>query len=191
VATRHLTLLALGVGLGSSASNALTAFLVLSGVEAGLSEAASGLLLTLGSVVGIAVRLGAGARADRRAGSALSTIVTMFGIASASFLLLALETRWVFVVATPLAFATAYAWAGLFHLAVVRSNPSAPGAATGIAMTGTLAGAVVGPVVFGAVVEAGSFRAAWFMGAAFLAAAAVIVASARRHFVEQVPVRPS
>ena len=55
--------------------------------------------------------------------------------------------------AGPLAFATGWAWPGLFNLAVVRVNPSAPGAATGITQTGTYLGAVVGPVLFGVVAE--------------------------------------
>ena len=185
VATRHLALLAVGVGLGSSASNALSAFLVRGGVEAGLPESAAAILLTVGSVLGIGVRLAAGARADRRPGHALGTMVALFAAASASFVLLAFEVDWLFVIATPLAFATGYAWPGLFHLAVVRSNPSAPGAATGIAMTGTLAGAVTGPVLFGLVADNVSFTAAWLVGAGLLAGACVIVAVASRHVHER------
>jgi len=191
VATRYLMVLALGVGLGSAASNALSAFLVLSAVDTGLGEGTAGVLLTVGSIAGIVVRLVAGARADRVGGSALATISVMFLLASGAYALLATGVGWVFVLATPLAFATAYAWPGLFHLAVVRSNPSAPGAATGIAMTGTLAGAVSGPIVFGAVVEAGGFTWAWLVGATFLLVAAVVVGSVRHHVREQLPTRPA
>jgi predicted MFS family arabinose efflux permease len=184
VATRHLALLAVGVGLGSSASNALSAFVVRGGVEAGLAESAAAGLLTIGSVLGIGVRLLAGKRADAHPGHALRTMVLLFAAASGSFVLLSFETQWVFVIATPLAFATAYAWPGLFHLAVIRSNPSAPGTATGIAMTGTLAGAVAGPVVFGLAADHISFTAAWLLGATFLLGACVIVAVASRHVHE-------
>ena len=180
VPTRHLALLAVGVGLGSSASNALSAFLVLSGVRAGLGEGQAGLMLTLGSIAGMGVRLLVGARADRYPGTALTAMASMFAVASVSFVMLATEVELLFLVGTPLAFATAYAWPGLFHLAVVRSNPSAPGAATGLAMTGTLTGAVLGPIVFGVIVGGGSYTAAWLTGAAFLVAAAVIVAICTR-----------
>jgi MFS family permease len=180
VPTRHLLLLAIGVGFGSSASGALSAFLVLSGVAAGLSEAVSGLLLTVGSLAGIGVRLLVGARADRYPGRTLAAMAVMFGIASLSFVLLATGEEALFFVATPLAFATAYAWPGLFHLAVVRTNPSAPGAATGIAMTGTLSGAVAGPVIFGAIAGQGSYGAAWLLGAGFLVAAALVVGLSSR-----------
>lgn len=175
VPARHLLLLAVGVGFGSSASNSLSAFLVLSGVEAGLGEGQAGIMLTVGSIAGLAVRLLVGARADRYPGTALTAMASMFAVASVSFVLIATEVQALFVLGTPLAFATAYAWPGLFHLAVVRSNPSAPGAATGLAMTGTLSGAVLGPIVFGAIVASGSYTAAWLTGAGFLVAAAVIV----------------
>jgi MFS family permease len=180
VAVAALTVLAIGVGLGSAASNALSAFLVRGGVEADLSENAAAGLLVVGSILGIAVRLLFGIGADRRPRHTLPFISALFAMASVSFALLAFETAWLFVIATPIAFATAYAWPGLFHLAVVRSNPSAPGAATGIAMTGTLGGAVLGPLVFGALAEATSFTVAWSFGAGLLVLASVIVALAGR-----------
>lgn len=184
VPTRDLAILAVGVGLGSSASNALGAFLVLSGVEAGMGEATAGLLLTLGSIAGIGVRLLVGLRADRATGGTLTVIAAMFVVASVAFVLLAMGSVPLLVVGTPLAFATAYAWPGLFQLSVVRSNPSAPGVATGIAMTGTLSGAVAGPVVFGAVATA-SYAAAWLTGAGMLVVAAVIVLVSSRRIVER------
>lgn len=180
VPVKYLAFLAVGVGFGSAASNALSAFLVSSGVEAGLGAGAAGIMLTIGSVAGLAVRLLVGARADRYPGRTLVVMAAMFSAASLSFLLLATERTALFVVGTPLAFATAYAWPGLFHLAVVRSNPSAPGVATGIAMTGTLTGAVSGPIVFGAIVGSGNYSAAWIAGALFLVAAAVIVGISSR-----------
>lgn len=180
VPTRHLLFLAAGVGLGSSASNSLSAFLVLSGVAAGLSEGTAGLLLTAGSVAGIGVRLLVGSRADRHPGRTLAVMAAMFAVASSSFALLASGVEVLFLLATPLAFATAYAWPGLFHLAVVRTNPSAPGAATGLTMTGTLAGAVAGPVLFGTIATHGSYAAAWLMATAFLLGAALIVGLSSR-----------
>lgn len=180
VPTRHLALLALGVGLGSAASGALSTFLVLSGVRAGFGEGQAGIMLTVGSIAGMGVRLLVGARADRYPGTALTAIATMFAIASVSFVMLAAEVQWLFLIGTPLAFTTAYAWPGLFHLAVVRSNPSAPGAATGLAMTGTLTGAVLGPVVFGAIAGTGSYTAAWLTAAGTLIGAACIVTLANR-----------
>lgn len=184
VATRTLILLAVGVGFGSSASNALSAFLVRGGVEAGLGENGAAVLLVIGSILGIGVRLLFGHRADGRPGRTLAFMVWLFAAAAVTFVMLSTERELMFVIGTPLAFATAYAWPGLFHLAVVRSNPSAPGVATGIAMTGTLAGAVAGPLVFGVVAEHVSYTAAWLSAAGFLVLACVIVSAADRQIHE-------
>ena len=184
VPTAPLLVLAVGVGFGSAASGGLSAFLVVSGVEAGLSEASAAIMLTIGSIAGIGVRLLVGANADRYPGRALTFISGMFGVAAIAFLLLATENTALYLFATPLAFSTAYAWPGLFHLAVVKSNPSAPGAATGLAMTGTFTGAVSGPVVFGVVAGSVSYPAAWLTGAGFLVVGAVVVAAVSRHIHE-------
>lgn len=185
-----LAVLSVGVGLGSAASNSLSAFVVRGGVEADLGESTAAWLLVVGSVLGIGVRLGFGARADRSPGRALPFIAGLFVVASAAYAVLATEVGWAFVLATPIAFATAYAWPGLFHLAVVRSNPSAPGSATGIAMTGTLAGAVLGPLTFGIVAEQFSFHAAWLGAAAMLLVASGIVTVAGRRITEAPHVAP-
>lgn len=179
-----LIILAVGVGFGSSASNALSAFLVRGGVEAGLDESGAAWLLVVGSILGIGVRLLFGHRADGRPGRTLAFMVGLFAAAAVTFVMLAFEETVLFVVATPLAFATAYAWPGLFHLAVVRSNPSAPGVATGIAMTGTLAGAVGGPLVFGVLAEHVNYTAAWLSAAGFLVLACLFVAVADRRITE-------
>ena len=184
VATSTLMILAIGVGFGSSASNALSAFLVRGGVEAGLGESGAAGLLVVGSILGIGVRLLFGHRADSRPGRTLAFMVGLFAAAAVTFVLLSFEQTALFVVATPLVFATAYAWPGLFHLAVVRSNPSAPGVATGIAMTGTLAGAVAGPLVFGVLAEHVGYSAAWLSAAGFLLLACVFVAAADRRIHE-------
>lgn len=184
VAVAALAVLAVGVGLGSAAGNALTAFLVRGGVEAGLSENSAAVMLIVGSVLGIFVRLLFGARADRDPVRTLPFIASLFVAASVAFALLATEAAVVFVFTVPFAFATAYAWPGLFHLAVVRANPSAPGTATGIAMTGTLAGAVCGPLGFGLLAEHVSYTAAWLSGSAMLIVASAIVLFSARHVVD-------
>ena len=89
--------------------------------------------------------------------------------------------------AMPFAFATSFAWPGLFHLAVVRSNPSAPGAATGITMTGSFAGAVCGPLLFGHLVEWTSYGWGWIFVALTSGAAAIVMAVSSR----LIPDRPA
>lgn len=177
---RVMAWLALGVALGAASAGTLGAFFVTAGVDAGLSEGTAGLVLAFGSAVGVATRLAAGVRADRREGGHLRVVALMLTGGAVFYCLLATQTPAAFVVAGPLAFATGWAWPGLSNLAVVRINPRAPGAATGIVQTGTYLGAVVGPVVFGFVAEHVSFRAAWLGAAATALLAAATIAEARR-----------
>jgi MFS family permease len=175
-----LAVLAVGIGFGAAAAGTLGAFLVNAAVEAGIADGPAGLLVSAGSAIGIAVRLAVGRRADRRAGGHLRTVTFMLLAGSIAFLLFATQNAWVLVLATPLAFGAGWGWPGLFNLAVVRANPSAPGAASGITQTGTYVGAVLGPVVFGAVAEGVSYRAAWLVAAVCAVAGAGTVAVGRR-----------
>jgi cyanate permease len=166
-----LGILALGIGLGGAAASALAAFLVATGVEAGLSEAASGAWLMVGSVCGLVVRLGSGAVADRCPVRPLSVVVAMLAIGTFAFLALAAGVPWMHCLATPIAFGAGWAWPGLFNLAVVRAFREAPARATGVTQTGTYVGAVLGPLIFGVVAER-SYPLAW------IAATAMMIASA-------------
>ena len=161
-------------------SMALSTFFVLSSVESGFDEAVAGILLMVGSVVGIASRLGMGASADRASMSPFTMLTAVFAVASLAFVGLSTGSRTMVLVAMPFAFATSLAWPGLFHLATVRANPSAPGAATGITLTGTLAGAVSGPLLFGVLVEATSYGWGWRLAAVTSGAASAVMAVAGR-----------
>lgn len=174
-----MVVLALGIGLGAASASTLGAFLVSAAVDSGLSEGAAGLVLTFGSAVGIAVRLTAGARADKRDGGHLRVVSIMLLAGAVAYCLLATSVPWVYVVATPLAFGTGWAWPGLSNLAIVLANPTSPGAATGITQTGTYAGAVAGPLLFGVVVDHASYGAAWLAAAAIALAASLAMSTAR------------
>ncbi len=122
------------------------------------------------------MRLAAGARADRRDGGHLRVVALMLVLGAGAFAVLADDrTAAPTLVAGPLAFCTAWAWPGLFNLAVVRANPTRPAAATGITQTGTYIGAVSGPLLFGVIADRISFTAAWLVAAAFA------LARRRRH----------
>lgn len=177
---RPLIVLAIGVGLGASAAGALSQFLVSGGVAAGIDEGAAGLLLSFGSAVGIASRLVVGARADRRPGDQLATVVTMMVLGSVAYAALGAGVPAVYVLATPIAFGLGWAWPGLFNLSVVREYPEAPAAATGITQTGTYLGAGVGPLVVGVVVDRWTFAVAWPVSAALLVSGAVLMVVGRR-----------
>jgi predicted MFS family arabinose efflux permease len=181
VARRDLVMLSIGVGLGNAASVALSAFVVRGGVAAGLSENVAAAMLVAGSALAVGARLLFGLGVDSRPAAALRIVAALMAAASVAFALLATQVAPIYVVAVPLAFATAFAWIGVFQYAVVRTNPSAPATATGVTMTGTLVGAVVGPLVFGVIAEQVSFGMAWATGASMvLVAAATVVVGARR-----------
>ncbi len=180
VAIRLLAAVACSTCLAAMGSMALSSFFVLSSVNIGIDEAAAGILLMAGSVVGIASRLVMGASADRASLSPFHMLTAMFAVAALAFVGLSTGSRAMLYVAMPFAFATSFAWPGLFHLAMVRSNPSAPGAATGITMTGSFTGAVCGPLLFGLLVEATSYGWAWGFAAITSGAAAAVMVVASR-----------
>lgn len=175
-----LVLLAVAVGFAAAANGTLATFMVSAGVDAGLGESAAGLVLTAGSVAGISMRLLAGHRADRRGGRHLPVVTLLLLGGAAGYLLLAPGLVVTHLVGAAVAFGSGWAWPGLFNLAVVRLNPSAPAAATGITQTGVYVGALSGPVIFGLVVDAVGYGPAWILAGSSSALAAGGIAYGRR-----------
>lgn len=175
-----LVVLAVAVGFAAAANGTLATFVVSAGVEAGLGESAAGLVLTFGSAAGISMRLLAGSRADRRGGRHLPVVSLLLLGGSAGYLLLAPGAVLTHLLGAAVAFGSGWAWPGLFNLAVVRLNPSAPAAATGITQTGVYVGALAGPVLFGLVVEAAGYGTAWTLAGVSSALAAAGMVHGRR-----------
>ncbi|KAA0232414.1 MAG: hypothetical protein JJLCMIEE_00349 [Acidimicrobiales bacterium] len=163
---RALVMLSVAVGLGAAAGVGLVGFLAESAAGAGLAPEVVGPLYACGSALTIVVRLVAGRSADRRPRSSIGVVVTMLGLGAASFLVLAIPAGWAQIAGAPLAFGAAWGWPGLFNLSVIRTNPVAPGRATGVTQTGTYVGAIVGPLLFGMLIDVWSYSAAWIAAAA-------------------------
>lgn len=174
-----LAVLGVGIGFGAAAAGSLGAFLVNAAVAAGMAEGTSGVLVSVGSATCIAVRLVAGARADKRGSGHLLRVAAMLVLGSAAFAAYATQRPLVLVVVTPLAFGAGWGWPGLFNLAIVRANPDAPGVASGITQTGTYFGAMAGPVLFGAVAERWSYASAWWLASGLALAAAATITAGR------------
>jgi MFS family permease len=186
-----LVLLALGIGLGSTATVPLGAFIVESSVAAGLRVDTAGFLLALGSAVNIVVRVAFGHLADGMSGGRLRLVAAMLGIGIAGFALLATGERGLILPGALLAFGAGWGWPGLFNFAVVKTNPGAPAAATGITQTGASGGAALGPLVFGLVAEATSYDVAWLVsGTIALAALAAILVGRRMLLRDRRDVEP-
>ena len=185
-----LVLLALGIGLGSAAANPLGAFTVESAVAAGIEVGTAGLLLALGSATGIAVRVLFGHVADKLKSGRLRIVAGMLGIGTVGFVLLASGVVPLLVIGVVLAFAAGWGWPGLFNFAIVKTNPRAPAAATGITQTGASSGAAAGPLAFGFIVEGASFGTAWLLYGALALVAAVTILVGRHMLLRDRLVTP-
>jgi predicted MFS family arabinose efflux permease len=176
-----LIILALGAWLAAGHATMIAGFLVDSGEHAGQSPSFAGLMLAVGSVSGITSRLILGSYVDRTNVSPLALVVVLLTVGAAAALLLAPQQPVLHALATPLIFATGWAWPGLFNLAVVQARADHPGAATGVTQTGTYLGAVTAPLAFGALVEmTDSYATGWIFAAAWALSAAVVMAVANR-----------
>lgn len=183
VPLRPLLLLAVAVGFASAANGSLATFMVSAGVDAGFDESAAGFVLMGGSAIGIAMRLLAGQRADRRGGRHLPVVSALLVGGAIGYLFLAPGAVATHLVGAAIAFGSGWAWPGLFNLAVVRLNPSAPGAATGITQTGVYVGALAGPILFGLVVDVSGYELAWTLAALSSIGSAVGMAFGRRQIL--------
>jgi len=174
-----LLIVGLAACLAAGAANALGTFLVDSAAGRGLDPALAGLTLTLGSVVCLVARIGAGWLADRRADGHIALIAAMLVVGAAGLALLALDGTAPLVAGVVLGFGLGWAWPGLMNFAVVRLHPQAPAAATSITQTGVYAGGCVGPLGLGAVAATLGYPAMWTVAtiSMVLAAALMLVGS--------------
>jgi MFS family permease len=179
-ATGALAVIAVAAGLAASASTALGIFLVASAVDHGVDAGLAGLTLTLGSVVGLVLRLVHGWLADRRSGGHIAVVAGSLLLGAGGLALLALPGSVALVLGTVLGFGLGWAWPGLLQFAVVRLNPSAPAAATSIVQVGVYGGGFVGPIGFGFLATHLSFSTAWLVGAASMLLAAALMVIGRR-----------
>jgi predicted MFS family arabinose efflux permease len=172
-----LVVMAVGAGLGIFGIDALATFLVPYAVEVGIQEALAGMLLAVGSGLGIMTRLFAGWMIDRRSAGGMATITVFLGLGAVGMAILTMGAVPAVVVGSLVAFTFGWGWSGLFTFAVVQRNPDAPAAATGVTMTGVYVGAAAGPALFGLVAQT-SFTAAWVIMSAAMCLGAVLMAVA-------------
>jgi len=97
--------------------------------------------------------------------------------------MLAIDVPLTYLLAPIPAFAFGWSWPGLFNLSVVRNNPSAPAAATGISQIGVFVGAALGPAVGGVIIDNGSYRLLWLFGASTLSAGSVLAVYLRSRII--------
>jgi predicted MFS family arabinose efflux permease len=179
-ATAALVVVGLAATLGAAAANALGTFVVDSAAGRGLSPGLAGLTLTLGSVVCVVARVGAGWLADRRESGHVALIAGMLLVGALGLVLLALTGPGPLVAGVVLGFGLGWAWPGLLNFAVVRLHPQAPAAATSITQTGVYAGGCLGPLGLGTVAAHLGYPTMWTTAAvSMLLAAALMLLAAR------------
>lgn len=150
-----------GMFFAMCAATTLSAFTVDSAVTAGIPPARAGLLLTLGSLLSIAVRLVVGAAADRRDGGHIAMCSRLVLVGSLGYLLMGLQNSWGVPAGILVAYGLGWGFNGLFVFAVVRLYRSSPGAASGRALSAGSLGGLIGPTIFGFLVEATGYGIAW------------------------------
>jgi len=179
-ATAALAVLGLAAGLAAASALALGIFLVASAVRAGIDAGTAGLMLTLGSVVGLVVRLLHGWLADRRSGQHIAVVAASLLLGAGGMGLLAVGTAPTLLIGTVLGYGLGWAWPGLLQFAVVRLNPSAPAVATAVVQVGMYGGGFGGPIGFGLIAAHLGFTVAWLVAALAMAAAAGLMVLGRR-----------
>lgn len=142
-------------------AGSLNAWVVESGVDAGLGAGVAGVMLSVGAGSGVAARLVFGFRADSMSirpfrMAALTTVVGVIGIA-----LLGLRTVPVHMVATIVAFAGGWVWPVFTNFGILRANPHGAGAATGITQMGVYIGVFISPIATGWLIEAQGYSTMW------------------------------
>lgn len=179
-----LVALAFGASLATAGGSSLASFYVESAVDGGLSPGAAGLGLSAGSLFGVGARLSFGAVADRmRRPLRFRHVAALFVVGALGLFGLTVTATQVAVLmlSTVVAFGAGWGWHGLFHLAVVKSSPRAPAAATGVVMVGLFLGGIYGPTAFGFIAEQVSFAASWtFLAVAMLTGAVILTLVDRR-----------
>lgn len=177
---RALVLLAVASGLAGAAGNSAPTFLVSSGVSAGMTEAAAGVLLAVASVAGIASRLASGVAADRRGGSERRIMAGLMITGGLGMGVLAVGGTSLTVIGALLTFGGGWGWTGLAFFAAVRLRPDRPARAAGAILAGLASGGALGPLAFGAVAAGPGYPAAWSVAGAAMVSAGLLSVAADR-----------
>jgi cyanate permease len=172
---RLLLVLSAAVGIGIAGIDGFTAFLVSYSVDIGFAETSAGLLLTIGSIAGMTTRLIVGWLIDHSRDKDLTTIAAMMATGAGGVVLLNLGGRPGLLIGGMLMFAAGWGWSGLFTFSVVKDNPDAPAAASGVTQVGKYFGAAVGPPLFGLIADHASFHIAYWLTTSTLVLAALLI----------------
>lgn len=157
------------------ATASLGSFYVESAVAKDVSASLAGSLLAMGSILGVAGRIGWGWFGDRRQDLHFVIVPILLGTGAVAFALLGVvDSVPMLIAATALVFGAGWAWSSLLNFGVIARNPRGPATASGILGTGQFGGGILGPLTFGFLVESRGYQTAWNVGGISLAMAAAL-----------------
>ena len=158
----------------------MASFAVPSARAVGISAIYAGFIATIGGTLALVCRVLAGVMADVLHFRLLRVAGSMLIVGSIGYLLLSIDTKYLFIVGIFVAFSVGSGWNALFLLALARDFPGNSGKATGIGLSGAYVGGVVGPLIFGFVLARFGFSTAWITEAVVACLAGVGAVSAGR-----------
>jgi dipeptide/tripeptide permease len=167
--------------IGGGVGNSLASFVTDASVTRGFTEVSGARMLTAGSIVAIAVRIGAGLVADRRRRSGLAELVFLLAVAVAGLGLLGSsgDSDTMFVVGVLAAFAGSWGWQGVMFFAAINIIRMPPATTTGAVAAGAYLGTMIVPPLIGSAADRWSYDAVFEIAAlTMIAAIAAALASA-------------
>jgi MFS family permease len=169
-----LRLTALGGGMMAFGAGSLNAWLVASGVDAGLADGTAGLMLGLGAASGIALRLISGALIDNMTARPFRVGGATAFVGAIAVALLSTRVAGVHMVATIGGFAGGWIWPVFTNYGVIRTNGAASGQATGTTQMGIYIGVFSAPLITGPIIESAGYVVMWPIVGCTVAAGALI-----------------
>ena len=166
----------------SFGAGALNAWVVESGVDAGLGKGAAGLMLSIGAALGIAIRVGWGMRLDRMSWHPFVIAgVMVFGGAIGAIGLTG-RSPTIHIIATVIAFSGGWIWPVFLNFGVVRANEGHAASATGVTQTGVYLGVFIAPLTAGAIIERSGYPLMWTVTAAAMAVGGILMLRVSKRF---------
>ncbi len=166
----------------SFGAGALNAWVVESGVDAGLGKGTAGLMLSIGAALGIAIRVGWGMRLDRMSWHPFVIAGVMVFSGAIGAIGLAGRSATIHIIATVVAFSGGWIWPVFLNFGVVRANEGNAASATGVTQTGVYLGVFIAPLTAGAIIERSGYPMMWTITAIAMAVGGTLMLRVSKRF---------
>jgi MFS family permease len=169
--------LALTAALAAGAGNSLTLLIVDSFDAYGFSDAIGAAVLGIGSGLAAVTRLAGGWTVDRRGSDGFTELRTLLVTGSAGMAMIVFSgaSLPLLSLGTLVAFIGGWGWQGIVFYSATRDRRLLPATASGVVLSGTMSGSVIGPTVIAVVADNLSYDVAWCVAAFSLLVSAISV----------------